>query len=97
GRPALGGLTWGSSRAGCLEHEGVAERHFLQTREASCCAAMAGIKIDLEQDGLRTGGVVTQTSHPLCWFPIGHAWVGQAGQSEDRRVGLRLHIIVGRI
>ena len=58
---------------------------------------MAGIEVDLEQHRIAAGRVVAQLRDPLGRFPIGHAGIGQACDREDRRVGQRGDIVVGRI
>ena len=58
---------------------------------------MAGAHVDLEQQQVRVGPGGAQAGGPLGRLPIGHARIVQPAGDEHGGIGLRRHILVGRI
>ena len=79
------------------ECESIFERMFVEPLESARCAPMAGAHLRAQQDRTASGHGRAQPLHPFQRLPIGHARIGEAGHREDRRIGLRAHIVVRRI
>src|ERR1700741_4934598 len=92
---------WGScpspSAFDCPYGEGVVTRNLLQEVEPSRRAAMAGLKVGLEQDRGLACSPVAQPRDPLAWLRVGDPRVRQPTGGQDRRIGVGLHLLVGRI
>ena len=80
-----------------LQREGHLDRGLLQRVEAAGGAAVAGFHVGAQQQQVVVGLERAQPRHPFRRLPIGDARVGQAGERQDRRIGLGADVVVGRI
>ena len=76
------------------EDERVSERGFAQRVVAAGGPAVTGAHVGLEQQRIGVGLHGPQLRHEFCGFPIGHLAVVQRGLRQDRRILLRLDIVV---